>query len=172
MSVGLWVLGSVLVALGGFAGLRGQDPGPVIRRLVEQLARLGPKILLAFLAAGFVAELIPEQAIARYLGSDAGLLALPVAAATGLIVPAGPVVAFAIAAVFARAGASTPALVTFITSWTIFAMHRILVYELPLLGPSFLRLRAVSALAMPFVAGLLAMLAGLVSSFGAAMPPR
>ena len=127
---------------------------------------LVPRMLFALIAAGFIAKLIPKEAIAGLLGEDAGLLALPVAVAAGMIVPAGPVIAFAIAAVFAKSGASVPALVAFVTSWSIFAAHRILIYEIPLLGTSFLRMRLLSAMAVPFLAGLLAMLVALFSTFG------
>lgn len=167
MSVGLAVLTTLLAALLAAALARGEDLGPVLRRFAEQFVLLVPRMLCALVAAGFIARLIPKQAIAGLLGQDAGLLALPVAAAAGLIVPAGPVIAFAIAAVFAKAGASVPALVTFVTAWSVFALHRVLIYELPLLGASFLRLRLLAAAAVPFLAGLLAMAAGLVSGYDA-----
>lgn len=170
MSFGVFFLVSVLALLLVLAIRRGTDFGPITRRLIEQFAILVPRMVCALVAAGFIATLIPKAAISAYLGADAGLLAIPVAAATGLILPAGPVIAFAIAAVFAKAGASTPALVTFITSWSLFAAHRIMIYELPLLGPSFLRLRVVSVLGIPFLAGLLATLMGLAMTFGAATP--
>jgi hypothetical protein len=130
-----------------------------MERALEQFARLVPRMLCALLAAGFVAKLIPSALIAGQLGPDAGPRALLIAAAAGLIVPAGPAIAFSIAVVFARSGASVPALVAFITSWSVFAAHRMFIYEIPLLGPSFLRLRLASAAAMPLLAGLLAMAA-------------
>jgi len=166
MSAGLLTLLLLLAALLTLAIQQRQDFGPAVRRFIEQFGMLVPRMLCALVAAGFIAKLIPQEAIARLLGAEAGLLALPVAVAAGLIVPAGPVIAFAIAAVFAKSGASVPALVTFVTAWSIFAAHRILIYELPLLGPSFLRLRLLSATAVPFLAGLLAILVGLLSSFG------
>lgn len=170
MNVGFLALVALLAVLLGIALLRREDFGPVAKRFVEQFAMLVPRMLCALVAAGFIAQLIPKEAIARLLGEDAGLMAIPVAAATGLIVPAGPVIAFAIAAVFAKSGASTAALVTFVTSWSIFAAHRILIYEIPLLGVSFLRLRILSALVVPFLAGLLASAAGLISTYGTAVP--
>jgi hypothetical protein len=97
--------------------------------------------------------------IGSYLGGEAGLRAILIAAAAGLIVPAGPAIAFSIAVVFARSGASVPALVALITSWSVFAAHRVFIYEIPLLGASFLRLRLASAAATPLLAGLLAMAA-------------
>ncbi len=170
MSVGLIFLGTVLAGLAALTLWQRHDVGPILKRFIEQFGMLVPRMLCALVAAGFIAQLIPKEAIAGLLGEDAGLMAIPIAAAAGLIVPAGPVIAFAIAAVFAKAGASTAALVTFVTAWSIFAAHRILIYEIPLLGVSFLRLRVLSALAVPFLAGGLAMILGLMSSYGHAVP--
>lgn len=170
MNVGLVILTVLLMGLVVLAIGRREDPGPIVRRAIEQFAKLVPRMVCALIAAGFIAQLIPKQAIASMLGEQAGLVALPVAAATGLIIPAGPVIAFAIAVVFAKAGASAAALITFITSWTIFAAHRVLIYELPLLGGSFFRLRVASVFVVPFLAGLTAYLVGLVVSFGAPIP--
>ncbi len=170
MNIGILSLLALLVVLVGIALVRRQDFAPVLRRFIEQFAKLVPRMLCALVAAGFIATLIPKELIAGFLGPDAGLIALPVAAATGLLVPAGPVIAFAIAAVFAKAGASSAALMTFITSWSIFAAHRILIYELPLVGASFFRLRIASAVVVPFLAGLLAMTVGLITTFGQAAP--
>jgi uncharacterized membrane protein YraQ (UPF0718 family) len=170
VNIGFLILLALLVLLLGIALRQGQDFGPVVKRFIEQFGMLVPRMLCALVAAGFIAKLIPQQTIASFLGEDAGLLALPIAAAVGLMVPAGPVIIFAIAAVFAKSGASTPALITFVTSWSIFAAHRILIYELPMLGPSFLRLRVLSAMAVPLLAGLMAMAVGLLSSYGQAVP--
>lgn len=170
MNIGMTLLLVLLAFLLALALKRQEDFGSVLKRLIEQGAKLVPSMLCALVAAGFIAELIPQRAIARLLGDDAGLLALPIAAATGLLLPAGPVIVFAIAAVFAKAGASSAALVTFITSWSIFAAHRILIYELPLLGASFLRLRLASAMIVPLLAGLIALVARDLSGFGQAQP--
>lgn len=170
MNAGFLALLALLAVLIVVAARRRLDAGPIAKRFAEQFLKLVPRMLCALIAAGFIAELIPKQTISGYLGADAGLLALPVAAAAGLLIPAGPVIAFAIAAVFAKSGASTGALVAFVTSWSVFAAHRILIYEVPLIGASFLRLRILSVLAMPLLAGGLAMLVGLVTMFGTAVP--
>ncbi|MFT7105850.1 MAG: uncharacterized membrane protein YraQ (UPF0718 family) [Yoonia sp.] len=156
----------LLFILAAIAVQQRQDAGPIAQRFIEQFAMLVPRMLFALIAAGFIAKLIPKVAIASLLGEDAGLLALPVAVAAGLIVPAGPVIAFAIAAVFAKSGASVPALIAFITSWSIFAAHRILIYEIPMLGASFLRMRILSTMAVPFMAGAIAFIVGMITAFG------
>lgn len=163
----LWATLAVLIVIAARSDVQFDQ---VAKRFLEQFSKLVPRMICALIAAGFIAEMIPKETISGYMGADAGLMALPVAAATGLIVPAGPVIAFAIAAVFAKAGAAPAAIITFITSWSIFAAHRILIYELPILGPSFFRLRATSVVVLPFLAGLIGMLAGLMTSFGAPDP--
>lgn len=125
-------------------------------RAIEQFVKLVPRMTCALVAAGFVAALIPVEFISRFLGPEAGLKAVLIGAGTGLIVPSGPVVAFSIAAAFAQAGASEASLISFITAWSLFAVHRILIYEIPLLGKSFLRLRLMSVCVLPPLAGLMA----------------
>lgn len=158
---GVLVLLVVYVVLAGMALTRRDGTfRRAVRRTMEQFWVLAPRMICALIAAGFIAKLIPSAVIARFLGEDAGVTALLVAYGTGMIIPAGPVIAFSIAAVFMHAGASTAALVTFVTSWSIFATHRIFIYEIPLLGPSFLRLRLLSAGTIPLWAGLVCLVVG------------
>jgi Predicted permeases len=160
MSAGVLILLCVLIVLLVLAVRMRQDPAPVIKRFIEQFAMLLPRMIMALFAAGFIATLIPSAFISKYLGPESGFLGIFIGAAAGLTVPAGPVIAFPIAAVFAKSGASDAALVAFITSWSVFAMHRILIYEIPMLGTGFLRVRIVSAIITPFLAGALAMFFG------------
>lgn len=161
INIGILVLVLSAVALAAIALRKGTDTfARGIQRAIEQAAQLVPRMICALIAAGFIGKLMPSDLIAQYLGEDAGMAAILVATAAGLILPAGPVVAFSIAAVFARSGASVPALVAFITSWSLFAAHRMFMYEIPLLGLSFLRLRVASVAVLPILAGLIAMAAG------------
>ena len=127
-------------------------------RALEQFAQVIPQLCVALLAAGFLAKLIPSALIANYLGPEAGWTGLLIASIAGPIVPAGPVLAFSIAALFERAGTTPETLVAFITSWSLFTLHRVVTYELPLLGGSFLKLRLLSVGFIPIAAGLLAAL--------------
>lgn len=122
-------------------------------RGVEQFIKIVPRMLCALIAAGFVAKLIPTEIISRFLGAEAGAIAILVGTLTGFIVPSGPVISFSIAAALANQGASVPALIAFITAWSLFAAHRMVIFEIPLLGLSFLRLRLASVLLLPPLAG-------------------
>jgi uncharacterized membrane protein YraQ (UPF0718 family) len=172
VSVGLVSLWGVLAVLLVIAVRRGD--GSLVagaERAVEQFAKLVPRMVCALAASGFIAKLIPAEIISRFLGEDAGALAVVIGALAGLIVPSGPVIAFSVAAVFAQADASLGALIAFVTSWSLFAAHRILIYELPMLGPSFLRLRLVSVAALPFMAGGMGMLVGLFATIATRAQP-
>jgi uncharacterized membrane protein YraQ (UPF0718 family) len=126
-------------------------------RGMEQLAIIVPRMICALIAAEFLALLIPTEFISQFLGNDAGIIAILIGSMTGLMIPSGPVISFSIAATFANAGASVPAVVAFLTAWSLFSAHRILIYEIPLMGLSFLRLRLLSVLLLPVLSGLITM---------------
>lgn len=129
-----------------------------VRRALQQSLILLPRMIFALVAAGFIVRLIPTEIIVSYLGAEAGIKGILIGSLTGLIVPSGPAVAFAIAASFALEGASVPALVAFLTGWSVFAAHRVIIFELPLLGAHFLRLRMLSVIPLPIIAGTIALL--------------
>jgi len=150
----------LLIVLGMAALYRGQGSfRQGLIRGMEQVIKLVPRMLCALIAAGFLAKLIPTETISAYLGAEAGFIAIVIGAVSGMIIPAGPVISLSIAAVLAREGASVPALVAFITSWSVFALHRIIIFEIPLLGTSFMRLRLLSVLILPLLAGSLTIIA-------------
>lgn len=127
------------------------------RRAVEQSFILLPRMVFALIAAGFVVKLIPAEIIVGYLGAEAGLAGIVIGSLCGLIIPSGPVIAFATAAALAAGGASVPALIAFLTGWSVFAAHRVIIFEMPLLGPHFVRLRMLSVLPLPILAGCIAL---------------
>lgn len=129
-----------------------------LRRAAEQSLVLVPRLILALIAAGFVVQLIPNEIIGRYLGEGAGFAGVAMGSIAGLLIPSGPMVSFAIAAAFAQEGASAPALVAFLTAWSLFAAHRIFVYEIPLLGGRWVQFRLVAVAVLPFIAGAIALL--------------
>jgi hypothetical protein len=64
-----------------------------------------------------------------------------------------------LAAVMLRAGASGPVVVAFLTGWALLAVHRLVAWEIPILGFRFALVRWVLCLALPIAAGLLARVA-------------
>jgi hypothetical protein len=70
--------------------------------------------------------------------------------------PGGPFVTFPLVLAFSKAGAGVPQMAALITGWSIFAVHRIITWEYPVLGWRFVAMRMAAALPLPVVAGLLA----------------
>ncbi len=165
MNIGTIIMGAICAGLIVVVLRRGREPSlDALERWLEQFAYVIPQLAVALLTAGFLAKLIPGEFIAGLLGPEAGWWALIIGAVAGPIIPAGPILAFSIAALFERAGATPEALVAFITSWSLFTLHRVITYEIPLLGLSFLRLRLLSVGLMPICAGLIA--AGILRLIG------
>jgi uncharacterized membrane protein YraQ (UPF0718 family) len=146
-------LGLAVVAL----RRRGGEFGAGVNRALDQAAILIPRMLCALAAAGFLAELIPDVFVARHLGTDAGFLAVVYGTLFGAVIPAGPVVGVSIAALLLKSGASGPAVMAFLSSWSVFAIHRVTLFEIPMLGWRFTRVRLLSAVFLPLAVGLVAM---------------
>ncbi|MBR9762852.1 MAG: hypothetical protein GYB53_04800 [Rhodobacteraceae bacterium] len=115
-----------------------------------------PRLILGLLSAGFLALLLPEEFVQRYLGDNAGFGGLLVAAVFGALTPGGPFVAFAIGASAIKAGATLGAVAAYVTAWCIYSILRIMSYEVPMLGGTFTRVRLLYSLPVPILLGLLA----------------
>jgi uncharacterized membrane protein YraQ (UPF0718 family) len=122
----------------------------------DMLLRFGLLIVVSFLAAGVAQALVPRGWIEGALGQEAGFGGIALASAIGVLTPAGPFVSMPLAAVMLRSGASGPAVVAFLTGWSLLAVHRLVAWEIPILGARFALARWVLCLALPLVAGLLA----------------
>lgn len=111
---------------------------------------------LALIAAGFLAPLVPTELVGNWLGDGTGAAGIFIAMLAGWCLPVPPVVFFPIMAVLLKAGAGIPQLVALIAAWNVFALHRTLPMELPLMGRYFVILRLLSSLFIPVTAGFLA----------------
>ncbi len=165
MNMVMIVIYTLPVILGAYAWSRGDDSFKKgLTRGLEQFIIIIPRMICALIAAEFLAMLIPAEVISQFLGDEAGLIAVLIGSLTGMIVPSGPVISFSIAATMYNAGASVPAVIAFLTAWSIFTGHRILIYEIPLVGLSFFRIRVISVLALPVLAGTFALLSTKMAS--------
>lgn len=119
---------------------------------------IGPRIVMALLLAGILVVLIPGETIARWLGHETGLGGILIASLVGGIIPGGPILSFPIALALFKAGVGIPQLVAFLTGWSVFALHRVIAYEIPLLGWRFTAVRLLVSLALPPLSGIFAVL--------------
>ena len=87
----------------------------------------------------------------------------------GALTPGGPVVGFSIAAAALKSGAGAPQIIAYTIAWALFALPRLLVFEIPAMPARVVWLRVAVSLPLPFIAAWTAMRWGAVrSSFGGA----
>lgn len=122
-------------------------------------ARMGwdilPVLALAFLAAGMVGQVLPHEALVKWMGEQSGWRGLLVGTVAGALTPGGPFVQFPIVAALLNAGAGVAPMMAYITAWSLLGVNRLLVFEAPLLGWRLALARLAASLALPFLVGLL-----------------
>jgi uncharacterized membrane protein YraQ (UPF0718 family) len=154
VAVAMW-LGALALVL---TALRRRD-GSAKRgfsQSLDYLILMTPRMVVAMFLATFAAELIPGEMVSAWLGAESGFTGILLASVAGIFVPAGGVIAFPLALAMLKVGVGVPQLVAFLTSWEVFAIHRVLAFELPMLGTRFVALRITSSFMLPPVAGLTA----------------
>ena len=112
-----------------------------------------PRVVVALVSAGLFAELLPQEVVRTYLGDTSGFRGVLLASVLGVLTPGGAFVSFALAAGAMQAGATTPALVAYLTAWSLFAITKVITEELAFLGPAFLIRRVAVTLPIPLMTG-------------------
>ncbi|WP_375262869.1 hypothetical protein [Palleronia sp.] len=124
---------------------------------VQQGKALMMRLPLALLAAAFLMQVLPVELLVSVIGPQSGLAGILLATIVGGLLPGGPMTSFPLALVVLQGGAGLPQIVALIAGWSVFAMHRVMAYEAPIMGWRFVALRLSSSLILPFVAGVIAM---------------
>ncbi|MEX0923658.1 MAG: hypothetical protein WD489_01010 [Rhodovibrionaceae bacterium] len=116
---------------------------------------IGPLVVGSVVFAGYAETLLPKNLVARWLGGEAGFTGICIATLAGILTPGGPFASFGVLIGLARTGASFVSCVTYLTAWSVLGLHRLFVWEIPLLGLDLALLRFTCSLPLPFIAGLL-----------------
>lgn len=147
----IWGLVAVLAVL---AWRRGEGRlGRGLKRGFQMFLVNGPRVIVALLAAGFLAFLLPKALVAEWLGEGSGWQGILIGCLVGPFFPGGPLVIFPVLVALLKAGAGLPAVLAFLTSASVWGVHRILMFEIPLMGARFAAIRFISSLALPPLAG-------------------
>lgn len=152
----LWL---IVAALATFAAMRGRvllSSG--LREGVVDFLRLLPRIGVGVIGSGFIAEVLPKALVAPWLGPESGFLGVIIATLGGALTPGGPVVGFSIGAAALKSGAGAPQVIAYSTAWALYAIHRLVMWEVPLMPARVVWLRAAVSLPLPFIAAASAML--------------
>lgn len=136
-----------------------RGPAAIVQSLDRNLELFG--ILLIFLPAvlllsSLVQVLIPRDRVVRWLGSESGLRGIVIASVGGALTPGGPFVTFPLVLALHKAGAAFGPMVAYVTAWNVISMTRLLIFDLPIIGPELGILRYAISLPLPIIAGLAA----------------
>jgi hypothetical protein len=154
----LWVIVVVLALLAALRGRVLLSDGA--RAGVMEFLLLLPRIGIGVVGSGYIAEVLPKDLMASWLGPDSGLTGVLLATLGGALTPGGPVVGFSIGAAALKSGAGAPQVIAYSTAWALYAIHRLVMWEVPMMPARIVWLRAAVSLPLPFIAAALAMLAG------------
>ncbi len=150
--------GAILVVLIAVTWSRRGAPGTVdgFRHSAKLLWTVAPNLIVGFLLAGFLAVILPQAAIARWMGEGSGLRGLLFGTLGGALTPGGPFTHFPIVASLLSKGAAIGPICAYIAAWALLGVNRIVVWEGPLLGWRFVGIRVLACVILPPLAGAMA----------------
>jgi len=114
-----------------------------------------PALIGAFLIAGYIRVLVPEEVVREWVGEESGFKGVLVGYLAGTLTFGGPFVSFPIAASLYHAGGSVKIVTTYITSWALWG-GGIIFYEFSILGPKLFTIRIAASILFPLLAGVIA----------------
>lgn len=127
-------------------------------QLRKQGATIALRTPFALLLAAYVSTLVPSSVIAPLLGEASGWTGILLACVLGGMLPGGPMVSFPLALVVWHMGAGEAQMVGFLASWSIYAVHRVIIFEWPMMGARFVVIRLAASWMLPPVAAFFAVL--------------
>ena len=154
----LWVL---VAALGLTAAVRSKA---LFREGAAEGARdfvlLLPRILIGVVGSGSIAAIMPQDLITTWIGPQSGLLGITIATLAGAVTPGGAVVGFSVGAAALKGGGGAPQVIAYSTAWSLYALTRLINWEVAMMPARVVWLRAIVSIPLPFLAGVGAMLIG------------
>lgn len=150
------ILAAVLLAIGYSRGegqhIQGLNSG------LKMIVDIIPLLLFAFIVAGMVQVLLPQELLSKWIGEESGLKGILIGTLAGGVTPGGPYVSLPVVAGLLKAGAGVGTLVAFLTAWSLWAVAR-LPMEIGILGWKFTFVRLACTFFFPPIAGYIAQLA-------------
>ena len=112
-----------------------------------------PKMIFAFAVAGLIQVVIPTDLVSQWIGEDSGMRGLLIGTVAGTFTPGGPFIHFPIVASLLNSGAGAGPIIAYLTAWSVLGVHRLIIWEIPILGFDISVVRFVASLALPPVVG-------------------
>ena len=149
------VIGSLVVLCAVVAWRTGgpQRVGKALSSGTELFVSVLPNLILGFALAGFLHVLLPQELISGWMGRSSGVKGLLIGSAAGMLTPGGPFTHFPILASFLSKGAAVGPVCAYIAAWALIGLNRLLVWELPILGPQIAFVRFIASVGVPPLIG-------------------
>lgn len=150
------IMGAIAIALILIGYFRGQGQHITgLKAALSMTIEILPLLIFAFIVAGMMQALIPNEIISKWIGEGSGLRGIFIGTVAGGIMPGGPYVSLPVVGGFLRTGASIGTMVAFLTGWSLWAIAR-LPMDIGILGWKFTLVRLACTFFFPPIAGLLA----------------
>ena len=127
---------------------------------VRDFVVLIPRVLIGVIGSGYIAAVMPQDVIATWIGPGSGVLGIVIGALFGAATPGGAVVGFAVGAAALKGGAGAPQVIAYTTAWSLYTIQRLFNWEIHMMAPRVVWLRAAVSIPLPILAGIAAMLIG------------
>ena len=154
----LWVIVGALVLAAAAKGGSLVETG--LREGVLDFLRLTPRVAIGVVGSGYVAAVFPPEVLAHLLGPNSGIVGTAIATLAGALTPGGPVVGFSIGVAALKSGAAAPQVIAYTTAWSLYALTRLINWEVAMMPPRVVWLRAAVSIPLPLLAGVGATLIG------------
>ena len=112
-----------------------------------------PLMVLAFIVAGLMQELLPREFIVHWLGEESGFKGIAIGWLAGALAPDGPFVSYPIARALYSSGAGLSTVVTYMAAWSLLELTRLPI-EVSIMGPRFTAFRFAIIFFFPPLIGL------------------
>jgi uncharacterized membrane protein YraQ (UPF0718 family) len=159
MLIPTFIMGILAILLLAIGYSKGEDQhiqglGNGLKMIVEIL----PLLLFAFIVAGMIQVLLPQELLSRWIGEESGMKGILIGTVAGGLTPGGPYVSLPVVAGLLKAGSGVGTMVAFLTAWSLWAVAR-LPMEIGILGWKFTFIRLACTFFFPPIAGYIAHLA-------------
>jgi uncharacterized membrane protein YraQ (UPF0718 family) len=151
----LGVIALILLLVGYFRGNSQHIDG--LRTAAGMFLTLLPLLCFAYIIAGMIQSLLPQDTLSRWVGAESGYRGILLGSFAGALAPGGPFICFPIVAGLARSGAGVGTVVAFVAGWSLWGINR-LPLEFGILGWRLACIRIASTLIFPPLAGVIAQL--------------
>lgn len=149
----LVILAAALILLAGVYYKSPESAHKGLKATVALILEITPRMIAAFTIAGLIQVIVPQDVIVRWMGQGSGMKGILIGMAFGSVTPGGPMTHFPVVASLYKVGVGIGPLVAYLTAWSLMGLQRLIMWELPFLGPQVVLIRVAVSFFFPFVAG-------------------